>query len=71
MILSRECAATLGESLQMDLSYATILIRDQDCIILHNKPKRMEHIERCDHGHSDYNSIDPSTYFKAGPLFPW
>jgi hypothetical protein len=59
MILSREWDATLGGILQMDLSYATIPIRDQDCITLHNNPKRMEHIERCNHGHNEYNSVDP------------
>jgi hypothetical protein len=62
MILSREWVATLGRSLQMDLSYATNLIGDQDCITLHNKPKRMEHIERFNHGHSDYKSIDPCLF---------
>jgi hypothetical protein len=62
MILSREWAATLGGSLQMDLSYATIPVGDQDCITLHNKPKRMEHIERCNHGYSNYNSVDPCLF---------
>jgi hypothetical protein len=62
MILSREWDATLGESLQMDLSYATIPVGDQDCITLHNKPKRMEHIERCNHGHGNYNSVDPRLF---------
>jgi hypothetical protein len=58
MILSREWDDTLGESLQMDLSYATIPVGDQGCITFHNKTKRMEHIERCNHGYSNYNSID-------------
>jgi hypothetical protein len=70
MILSREWASTLDRSLQMDLSYTTIPVRDQDCITLHNKPKRMEHIERCNHGHSDYNSVDPCL-FQGWTLFPW
>jgi hypothetical protein len=59
MILSREWDATVGGSLQMDFSYATIPVEDQDCINLNNKTKRMEHIERCNHGHSNYNSVDP------------
>jgi hypothetical protein len=59
MILSREWATTLGRSLQMDLSYVTIPDGAQDCITLRNKPKRMENIERCNHGHSNYKSIDP------------
>ena len=46
----------------MDLSCTTISVRDQDCITLHNKPKRMEHFERCNHGHSDYNSVDPCLF---------
>ena len=62
IILSREWVSTLGRSMQMDLSYATIPVRDQDCITLHNKPKRMEHTERCNHGHSNYNSIDPCLF---------
>jgi hypothetical protein len=62
MILSREWVATLGGSLHMDLSYATIPVGDQDCITLHNKPKRMEHIERCNHGYSNYNSVDPCLF---------
>jgi hypothetical protein len=51
MILSREWVDTLGGSLQMDLSYTTIPFEAQDCITLYNKPKRMEHIERSNHGH--------------------
>jgi hypothetical protein len=43
----------------MDLFYVTIPVRDPDCITLHNKPKRIEHIERCNHGHSNYNFIYP------------
>jgi hypothetical protein len=46
----------------MDLSCTTISVRDQDCITLHNKPKRMEHIERCNHGHSDYKSVYPCLF---------
>jgi hypothetical protein len=46
----------------MDLSYTTISVGDQDCITLHNKTKRMEHIERCNHGHSNYDSIDPCLF---------
>jgi hypothetical protein len=38
MILSREWDATLGRSLQIDLSYATIPVEAQHCITLHNKP---------------------------------
>jgi hypothetical protein len=53
----------------VDLSYASILVKDQDYITLHNKPKRMEHIERCNHGHSDYNSIDPCL-FQGFPTLP-
>jgi hypothetical protein len=53
MILSREWNTTLEGSLQMDLSYTTIPVRDLDCITLHNKPKIMEHVEMCNHGHSD------------------
>jgi hypothetical protein len=58
MILCREWDATLGRSLQMDLSYATILFGDQYCITLHNEKNRMEHIERCNHGHSNYDFVD-------------
>jgi hypothetical protein len=62
MILSREWDATLGMSLHMDLSCTIIPVRDQDCITLHKKPKRMEHIEMCNHGHSDYNSVGPCLF---------
>jgi hypothetical protein len=53
--------ATLGGSLQMDLSYATIPVGAQGHITLYNKPKRKEHIERPDYGdsQSNYNSINP------------
>jgi hypothetical protein len=62
MILSREWVVTLGGSLQIDLSYATIPVGDQGCITLHNKPKMMEHIERRNHGYNDYKSIDPCLF---------
>jgi hypothetical protein len=61
MLLSRKWAATLGGSLQMDLSYATILVGAQSHITLYNKPRRKEHVEKPDYGNdqSNYDSIDP------------
>jgi hypothetical protein len=61
MILSREWDATLGGSMQMDLSYATIPVGAQDHITLYNKPKRKEHIERPDYGdsQSNYDFVNP------------
>jgi len=69
MILSREWVDALGMSLHMDLSYTTIPSRNQDCITSHNKPNRMEHIERCNYVHSDYNSVDPCL-FQGWPTLP-
>jgi hypothetical protein len=38
MLLSRKWAATLGGSLQMDLSYATIPTPDGDFVTLYREP---------------------------------
>jgi hypothetical protein len=45
MLLSRKWAATLGGSLQMDLSYATIPIGDEGYATLYNEPRIKNHVE--------------------------
>jgi hypothetical protein len=43
-LLSRKWATTLARSLQMNLSYATILVEAQGHIMLSNNPKGKKHI---------------------------
>jgi hypothetical protein len=45
MLLSRKWVATLGGTLQMDLSYATIPIGKDTNALLYNQPKRITHVE--------------------------
>jgi len=45
MILYGKWAATLGGTLHMDLSYATIPIGDESHAILYNQPKKRMHVE--------------------------
>jgi hypothetical protein len=45
MLLSRKWDATLGGSLQMDLSYATIPIGDGSYVTLYNHPVTRNHVE--------------------------
>jgi hypothetical protein len=45
MILPRKWVATLGGSLQMDLSYATILIGNEGYATLYNQPRMKNHVE--------------------------
>jgi hypothetical protein len=45
ILLSKDWVATLGGSLQMDLSYATIPIGNEAHAILFNQPKKTTHVE--------------------------
>ena len=45
MLLSRKWGATLGESIQMDLSYATIPFSENTFVKLHREKERKFHVE--------------------------
>ena len=49
MLLSREWAAKLGGSIQMDLSYATIPIEENASYKLVNEKPMSEHVETPEH----------------------
>ena len=53
MLLSREWAAKLGGSIQLDLTYAIVPISETTSIKLMNEPPIIEHIETPDHLFND------------------
>ena len=53
MLLSREWAAKLGGSIQLDLTYATVPISEMASIKLMNEPPMMEHVETPNHLFND------------------
>jgi hypothetical protein len=58
MLLSRKWAATLGGTLQMDLSYATIPIGNEAHVILYNQPMTRAHVEEIDSDLEDDSPLE-------------